>query len=666
MKKLLIGLLASLALPGCGGTNKACDPAVEECSPVSPPTTEFQLPVAQECYIEFAVGGSANASWLAACPSLNREGYVDPYAPAPVEFYSRFAEFKLHSTQDIGFSVFGGKSVYLYLLDANSGKILKEGYDSLPTAAIEPGDYVLEISSGSTNAFTLDSKQVDFGSPDCYLPLELNQAVSSSWRPECTSDVRDYVDPYQESNSTTNRARYFNFQVGSNGDVNIQVDSAADYYWYLYEGSYAGIPIEEGAGDKAVSLAPGDYTLEVANFTKDDVGEFNVLVEQLDSNLQCEQTALLNSTQDGGWVSACTKKSGYEYQDPYAETADSYARYYALALDNVSDLRLTLTDSASYNSTNALVLYSADDLSMPIAQKESSSFSSENSLSLDVRLASGAYLVEVLSSELAQYRLRLEQLENVTGCSQPVNLGVAYQGLSESGCPMVLPISGNNDPYAADAAQYVANRFSFSLMEPQAISAAVSGALGYNPRALYRDLPGRSPLLIAAEPSDYYFGSPETIRKDLGQGDYFIELWVANNSAPDDFTMSVRRATAPACEKFLSVSVVFNGSLASFCKSEVKPRDYSNYDPYAVNETGYFYGQRFTFEVPEAGNYQLDISASFVPEVYIWPAASQSDVARHSGSVVNTFLEAGYYTIELTSSAPDMLGSFSIEATRSN
>ncbi|WP_394202263.1 hypothetical protein [Marinagarivorans algicola] len=714
--QVLVGLLACAALAGCDGAEALCDDQKFDCTPkcdtqkfdctplgssqisissdasisstaaassvdnIDPYTANSSsesaskvsseanssaslpstpLSIASECFIEFSPGDSTYAQWNSNCTSYSREAYDDPYSPEPIAFYSRYVEFTLDSIEDLGFSAFGGNSTYLYLLDAVTGDVLKSDYRELDVSAIEAGHYVLEISGANVTSFTLDSTKIDFGTPECYLPLTVNQSVATSWRPECTSNIRDYIDPYQESNAIAHRARFFNFEIEDNGDVEIQVDSAAQYYMYLYSGTNdATIPLYSGSNDKAVSLEPGSYTLEVATYSKDDVGEFNVRVEQLDSNQQCEQAAIFNSTLAGGWIGNCLKKSTFTNNDPYAPSNDSYARYYAIDLDSPSDMQLSLKTESF--GAKALAIYNKGDLHTPI-KFNSSDFL--RTLNIDIRLEAGEYIIETLSNDLKQYQIRIDQLDSTTSCEQSIELNVPYQGLSDSGCPMALPVTDNIDPYALNPNGYVSNRFNFSLMEPQALSVSTRGDLSSNPFALYRSLPGSEPLIIAARPTDY-FSSPSTVKAALGKGDYFVDIWVDNNSAPRNFELNVNTTNNSECESFLPLSKNISTQLFRFCNSIQKPRDTSNDDPYTFNNTGYFYSQRFTFAVLEEGEYQLDINGSFRPEVYYWPSNKNEDVTRVTGSQILMDLTTGYYTIEVTSESSDVLGSFTIKATK--
>ena len=711
LRKTILLLFISSLLTACTGTGEECDASKYDCTPISQSSISdlessssstssnsnssltiesssssvsslalesssslvtvsssssssapsHNLAISSECFFEFTLGESINEQWTQDCKSLNRASFIDPYAPEPIEFYARYLHFVLDEPQDIGFSIFSGSSPAIYLLNGDTGEIITQGSDEIALRAYEPGNYVMEFTGSGPNFFTITSNLIDFGSEDCYEPAALNQIITSSWRPECTSNQRDYIDPYQESNATAHRARFFNFSVGDNGDVDIQIDSDNDHYIYLYEGNDdSSAPIYEG-NDSALSLTDGDYTLEVAGYTKDDIGAFTLQIKQLDTNPICEQAATFDQLMSGGWVSSCSKTSGFTNNDPYADFKNAHARYFTFELEEQSDLTLQLITSNN-SDAKGLIVYSADDLDQPIEQAIGGLFSSGN-LSIDIRLPAGSYTIELLSNTLVEYGLTVDLLEASTTCEQNITLGIAYQGLSDSGCPMVLPVTDNNDPYAPDSSLYVGNRFKFSLLDKQGVSATVSGGLNRNPRALYHDIAGEPPLLIAVEPSEQ-FSSPAAINLEVGAGNYFLELWVNNNSAPQNFTANILEDTVPACQRYLALDSALLNRLSSQCQARAKSRDFSNFDPYSPVETGFFYSVLYSFAALEAGTYILNISdASFTPEVFWWPHATshlQANLESESGSSITLELERGYYAIEVTSATSDQLGSMTV------
>lgn len=622
-----------------------------------------QKNVSPSCKLNFSLNSpAANGLWFAGCYSVTRQSVIDPYAVQPATAYARYSEFTLHESRDIGFSIFGGNSVYLYLLDATDGHVLAEGYEKIPLSSLKAGDYVLEITSFNTNYFYLYWELVDFGSRDCAAHIPLGSTHYSSWRPDCISAVRDYVDPYQSGNATSHRTRYFTFDVTEKSDIKFNVVTTSRPYLYLYQGATtAGVPLAQGASLSNQLLEAGTYTLEVTTFGQGDLGSFNVSVALLDPNTLCNQPLFVNQTLSGAFISKCTKQSGYTNSDPYADFSKAYARYYNLELKATSDLIVKLRTEKIYDfytGAKAINIYTEGDLTTPLATAYTS-YSGE--LQLNKRLTAGRYSLEVLGRAINNYTLYVNQLSETNNCQQAIYLGQYFQGLSFSECPQVLFPVSNSDPYAPQPQNYVSNRYDFTLNDTQAIKVAVAGDLEYTPLALYKSVAEGEPQIVDIFPkvSSYYSRSPSNLQVELGSGNYFVELWVPKSSSPQSFTLSVNPSFSNNCKNHLRFPAKVQGSLTSNCKSQVKPRDYSNYDPYSVNNRGYFYAQSYTLEVPVSGRYQVVLTGDFNPEVYWWPNTvnhNNSTVNKALGKEFTLDLAAGFYSFEITSQSPEVTG----------
>ncbi|HRH77371.1 MAG TPA: hypothetical protein PK129_08485, partial [Cellvibrionaceae bacterium] len=589
----------------------------------------------------------------------------------PNPIYARYAEFTLAEVRDIGFSVYGGGSTIVYLLNGDTGQILKQGYDSLPTSSLRPGNYVLEITNTSANYFTLISNQVEFGSADCFAALTLGQSLASSWRPECISSIREYIDPYQDTSTTKSRARFFNFEVSEVNEFKFDVSSSTQLYMYLYEGdSNSGVPVTQGTNIPVQTLSPGKYTLEVATFTQAGVGTFNVAVSLLDPSGQCTSNLSLNQTYSQGFLSRCLKQSQGLNSDPYSDYSKGYGRYYNFEVDRTSDLTFLFNPSTGYDSAaraKAIRLFNRNEFNSTLASAVSSGFGS-GLLQFNKRVTPGKYTVELLSGDLSSYSLQINQSASLNDCQQAISLGQGWQGFSVADCQPVVGLA-NADPYTPRAENYVANRYDFSLNYKQAVAVNVAGDLGYSPRALYKLAENGKPLLVNLAPySQFSFGGDSLkISSELDQGDYFVELWIGKNSQPMQFNLRVDPVAVNPCDRYFRIPGSIEGSLSTACQSGHKYRVY-NIDPYNVYNTGRYYAQAYTVEVPVNGRYNFSLESSFAPESY-WRANPQGTFNFANKLVGKSFeldLSAGFYHFEVTSEAYDVLAPFSLTVNKIN
>ena len=622
-----------------------------------------------QCLIQFSPDLTQYVPWLQECASLNRQGYRDPYATQPTSIFARYAEFSLTEVSDIGFSAFGGASTILYLLDGDTGRIVKQGYDAISTTSLRPGNYVLEITSTSASYFYLATNQVDFGSPECFSQLTLGQTAQSSWRPECISSIREYIDPYQDLTSTSHRARFFNFEATETNEFKFDTTSTTQLYMYLYAGeSNVGAPIAEGTSIPVQTLNAGKYTLEVATFNQAGVGTFNVTVGLLDPSGQCTSSILLNQNYSHGFLSRCLKQSQGLNSDPYSNYSKGYARYYDFELDRTSDLSFSFAPAYGYDSAaraKAIRLFNRGDFVGPLASAVNSSYGS-STLEFNKRLTSGKYTVELLSGDLSAYSLQINQSAIVNDCQQSISLGQGFQGFSVSDCQPVIALA-NVDPYTPRAENYVSNRYDFSLNYKQAIAVSVFGDLSYTPRALYKLSDNGQPLLVNLAPySQFSFNSDALkINSELDQGDYFVELWVGKGSQPTQFNLRVDQASVNQCDRHFRIPGAVQGVLSSGCQSNHKYRLY-NLDPYNIYNTGRYYAQAYTLEVPVSGRYNFNFESSFSPESY-WrlnPQGTFNTVSKQIGNSFDLDLSAGFYHFEVTSESYDVLAPFSLNVTK--
>jgi hypothetical protein len=212
----------------------------------------------------------------------------------------------------------------------------------------------------------------------------------------------------------------------------------------------------------------------------------------------------------------------------------------------------------------------------------------------------------------------------------------------------------------------VSNRYDFSLNSPQAISVSLYGDLGNAPKALYKVSELGQPLLVNLVPYTWlsFSAQSEKLSSELEKGDYFVELWVGKGSEPKQFNLRVDQVSANQCDRYFKIPGSVEGNLSVACQSSHKYRNY-NLDPYNLYNTGRFYAQAYTIEVPLSGRYTFNIESSFAPESY-WRINPQTTFDTSKKALGNAFtldLSAGFYHFEVTSETYDVTGPFSLTVT---
>ena len=121
------------------------------------------------------------------------------------------------------------------------------------------------------------ASDVSFAQTECVQPLD-SVAVEGAWNGDCLSRSRE--DAY---------ARYYTFSILQQSDVSITLESETDPYLFLLSGigadaDYLAENDDIDASSRnfnsrvAITLEPGDYTIEASTYEQPATGDFTLTV----------------------------------------------------------------------------------------------------------------------------------------------------------------------------------------------------------------------------------------------------------------------------------------------------------------------------------------------------------------------------------------------------
>ena len=261
---------------------------------------------------------TTEGSWTADCPSTNRDSA-----------YARFYTFTLTQQTEVTITLESATDPYLFLLSGTGADAdyLTENddidapsrnFNSRITRTLNSGSYTIEATTytpGLTGDFTLTTTGIDFTTPgdtqpspdpspdptpttpECVAPLPDDMTVAGTWNTDCTSVVS------APSGSGDRYARFYTFTLNEAATVTVTLESSADTYLYLREGSGRdgtellcenddySTPVEgttcsnidfnlnaQYDSGMLASLGEGTYTIEATTYAAGTTGSFTLTV----------------------------------------------------------------------------------------------------------------------------------------------------------------------------------------------------------------------------------------------------------------------------------------------------------------------------------------------------------------------------------------------------
>ena len=368
------------------------------------------IAAAQTDCLQALTAAATEGSWTADCPSTNRDNA-----------YARFYTFTLTQQAEVTITLESATDPYLFLLSGtgtDSDKLTENddidapsrNFNSRITRTLNPGSYTIEATTytpGLTGDFTLTTTGIDFTTPgdtqpspdpspdttptlpDCVDPLPDDMTVAGTWNTDCTSVVS------APSGSGDRYARFYTFTLNEAATVTVTLESSADTYLYLREGSERdgtaslcenddySTPVEgttcsninfnlnaQYDSGLLASLGSGTYTIEATTYAAGTTGSFTLTVVPASDTTTpeppdpptpdptpgdptspipagCTLQNFSGTSVDDSWTSDCVSRNRTENGTHYAKFFSfsvSRSATYDLTLESPTDTYLILLD----------------------------------------------------------------------------------------------------------------------------------------------------------------------------------------------------------------------------------------------------------------------------------------------------------------------------------
>ena len=272
---------------------------------------------AQTDCVQALTAATTEGAWNTDCPSTNRDNA-----------YARFYTFTLTQQAEVTITLESATDPYLFLLSGTGADAdylthnddidaPSRNFNSRITRTLNSGSYTIEATTytpGLTGNFTLTTTGIDFTTPgdtqpspdpspdptpttpECVAPLPDDMTVAGTWNTDCTSVVS------APSGSGDRYARFYTFTLNEAATVTVTLESSADTYLYLREGSErdgtelcenddystpvngtscSNIDFNLNAqydSGMLASLGAGTYTIEATTYAAGTTGSFTLTV----------------------------------------------------------------------------------------------------------------------------------------------------------------------------------------------------------------------------------------------------------------------------------------------------------------------------------------------------------------------------------------------------
>ena len=276
-----------------------------------------------------------NGAWDGSCASTQRS-----------DRFARLYGFTLNQRTRLEIDLTSGEDTYLYILDGSNtrGSVLYadddsgSGDNSYLDVTLNAGAYIIEattFSRNTTGSFSL-SVNATPAPLNCLLSGALptgNTSVSGSWDGSCASTHR-----------SGRYARFYAFTLTERTRVQIGLASSVDTYLYLLDGANSRGSVihyddNSGSGNNAyldMTLDAGAYTIEATTSGSGLTGRFTLNINATPAPINCVQdlgTLPQGRTNvSGSWTGDCNSNFATGY----------YARFYTFTLVDRSRVTIDL------------------------------------------------------------------------------------------------------------------------------------------------------------------------------------------------------------------------------------------------------------------------------------------------------------------------------------
>ena len=610
---------------------------------------------------------SRTGNWTSDCASVTKAGN-----------YARFYSFSVSLEQEVTIDLTSSVDTVLNLLrGAGTGGMVVannddggSGTNSRIIQTLQSGTYTIEattFSAGVTGSFNISISLSEGTTDPDPTPTEdcaedlgtLTASVSrtETWASDCPS-----------TNEPNTYARFYQFVLGQETDVTIDLSSSRDTVLYLRGPVPGGVifndDVEPGSNtDSQISqiLPAGDYTVEASTYSAGQTGSFTLTI-----NLAGDTTIppAGDCVVDLGTASGQVDAGGIWQSGCESETrAGRYAQFYTFTLSQQSQVAITLGTAPGGPDTYLYLRRGQAQSGAHIAENDDHQGSQVTS-QIEETLSAGTYTVEATTYSAGQAGLftltiavSTDDTVGEDNCVETVTDGRPVSGEWAAGCES--SVSGRG----------YARFYAFTLERFTDVTITLTRVSGNADTFLYlrRGTEQSGPAL---RENDDHEGSTAVseIPARLARGTYTIEATTYSPGQTGSFTLSIAGLDGPQpgdgeCLEDLEGPIVgtvgFPGrSWDSECVSGQREGRYAKYF-------------RFTLDRESEVTITLE-SRDADPYLYLREDEAQSGayIARnddHEGSTsisqIQEELAAGTYTIEATTYAAGQGGSFSLSIT---
>ena len=354
------------------------------------------------------------------------------------------------------------------------------------------------------------------------------------------------------------------------------------------------------------------------------------------------------ATRSGSWSSDCES----------VNRSDRYARFYSFTVSETSDVQIDLSSSVD----TYMFLLSGSGTSGSVLTYDDDGGVGRDS-QIQIELSAGTYMVEATtysSSQTGSFTLTIEA--SSTSPPTPVctvtSLGTISGTVTRIG-------SWANDCESVNRSDKYARFYSFSVGETSDVQIDLSAS-----EDTYMFLLSGSGTTgsVLASDDDGGVGRDSQIQIELSAGTYTVEATTFSSRRTGSFTLTIQAASTstpptptptptPSCTVTslgtISSSVTRIGSWASDCES--------------ANRSGR-YARFYSISVADTSDVQIDLSSSVDTYVYLLSGSGTTGPVLHydddggddRNSRIEATLSAGTYTVEATTYASGLTGSFTL------
>ena len=581
-------------------------------------------------------------------------------------------------------------------------------YPGLPA-----GDYTIEATTyaaGTTGSFTLTISGLSGtttgagpGADTCGETITVDGSLDGTWAAGCESGT-----PAPGTGSGARLARYYTFTTTEARDVTITLKSTVDTYLYLRSGaSRSGAKVGEnddhgtlvspavacasaaglGNTDSCITypgLGTGTYTIEATTYAAGTTGRFTLTVSGLSDTTTgpgpgadtCGETITGDEPVNGTWAAGCESE----------ETGRGYARYYTFTTTEARDVTITLKSTVdtylylrSGASRSGAKVGENDDhgtlVSPAVACASAAGLGNTDSCITYPGLGTGTYTIEATTyaaGTTGRFTLTVSGLSDTTTgpgpgadtCGETITGDEPVNGTWAAGCESGTPAPGTGS--GARLARY----YNFTLSEERDVTFTVNSTIDSYMYLRSGNARTGTALNNPREDDDAGGDRNAQVSETLAAGDYTLEVTTYIPGTAGRFTLTISglagTTTGPgpgadSCRETITGDELVNGTWAAGCESGT---------PAPGTGSGARLARYYTFTLSEERDVTVSLSSEVDTYLYLRSGYGTSGGFLHENddveqnvnlnSEIRETLDAGTYTIEATTYAPDKEGDFTL------